>query len=94
MNYICLVLVEFINGGKRYLFKAPAWVDLKAGDSVMVEDTKDIATVLDAVTVGEGSDVYNMILDSARAKTLKKVVQKIIYSDFVYDDDEGSEKHE
>lgn len=93
MNYICLVLVKFSENGKRYLFRAPAWCILVKGDCVKVEGTDDVATVLDVCNVGYGSDVYNMIVDSARANGLKKVKSKLTYTDFNYDE-EGDEKHE
>ncbi len=90
-NYIDLVLCQQPRGA--YLFYAPAFTNLKEGQSVIV-DTKlgeMPAKVITTYTVNKDSEAYKFILKmlEANGATLpfKRVLAKVDHSELKYEED-------
>lgn len=89
--YIDYVLCAHPGCVNKYIFQAPAWSGLKAGDEVIVETRrgKQPATVIDVYT-GPFGDSEPLTTFFARAMgvtlPLKKVLKKIEYTELQYDD--------
>ena len=93
--YIDLVLVKHDGCNQPYLFQAPAWSYLKEGDRVVVHNKFDeqTATVIEAITTTLDSETYRMVVKSSRAKEpLAKVVAKLDYSKFTYEEAKADEQ--
>lgn len=95
-DYIDLVICKHANSDHPYIFKAPAWSNLNAGDDVFVETKhgEKIATVERKYTVDTtDNDEFEFILMASGVTTpLRKVLKKIEYKEFEYDDEEDSEE--
>lgn len=89
-NYFDFVLCKQENG-KNYLFHAPAFSKLKKGDLVKVETVhgEKLATVVSCITLAENDDAkIDFIMNATGApKDVKKVLAKVEYSDFEYEDE-------
>lgn len=85
---IDLVCVEFSKGGKRYLYQAPMYSRLKAGDLVWCEGTKDMGTVVDSLGVYHEDEEYRFMLTAAGAtEPLKKIVKAALAKEFKYEEE-------
>lgn len=95
-DYIDLVICKHANSDHPYIFKAPAWSYLKKGDDVIVETKRgeQPAKVERVYTVDTtDSDEFEFILMASGVTTpLRKVLKKIEYKEFEYDDEEDSEE--
>lgn len=84
-----------LQGGQKFLFKAPAFSLLEKGDKVLVETKygdRD-ASVMCACTVRENTDQYDMILKCAGAtEPIRKVIGKTVLTKFDYK--KGENEHE
>ena len=93
-NYVCLVLCQHPNDTGYYLFRAPAWSTLNAGDDVIVKTRrgKTLASVVNSVSVEVDSPVYKMFIDVARAREpLAPVESRIMYHKFDYSEENKNE---
>ena len=96
-NYFDFVLCKHENGGKTFLFHAPAFSKLKKGDLVKVETVhgETMATVVSCITLAENDDAkIDFIMNATGAKPdVKKVLSKVEYiqSDFDYGDEVESD---
>jgi hypothetical protein len=91
MKFIDYVTVEHENNRHPYLFIAPAFSGLKDGDSVIVETSrgKQLAQVKAVTTVNMEDDIADFIIKSTGATNpLKRVLQKVVYQDFEYEDED------
>lgn len=94
MYYIGLALCRHDGCPKSYLFRMPAYESLEAGDRVVVETKKgqQLATVVSTVAaIHPGDEDFKLILGLAgveRVEDLKRVLQKCVYKDFEYEEDE------
>lgn len=91
--YIDLVLAQHESSEKPYLFKAPGFSYLEAGDEIICETKKgkNKAVVKSCITINTDIEAkaYKMILEAAGAiEPLKKVLSKVEYKDFTYTEDE------
>lgn len=95
-KYLDLVLCDFNQDGKPYLFIAPAWSNLKKGDAVVVDSDGDdsCATVLSVITVSEDDEQkIEFAIRATRATApLKRVISKIVFREFEYEEDEDNEQ--
>lgn len=87
--YIDLVLAQHESSEKPYLFKAPGFCHLEAGDEIICETKKgkNKAVVKSCITINTNLEekAYEMILAAAGAtEPLKKVLSKVEYKDFTY----------
>ena len=89
-SYIDLVLVKHQGSDKKYLFQAPSWSYLDAGDKVIVDNSNnEPAEVVACHTLDGNSQEFNFICEVAGATLpLKKVIAKVRLSTFDYKDDE------
>ena len=91
MKAIGLALCKHDGCERGYLFQMPQYGNLDEGDRVIVEtrNGEKEAVVLSAATVYDTDDGYQMILKASGAhEPLRKVLRKIIYKEFTYEDDE------
>jgi hypothetical protein len=91
--YMDLVLAQHEGNEKPYLFKAPGFCHLEAGDEIICETKKgkNKAIVKSCITINTNLEekAYDMILAAAGAtEPLKKVLSKVEYKDFTYTEDE------
>ena len=97
-DYIDVVVCRHDGGEKPFVFRAPAWSHLNEGDKVIVETYKgeSMATVLKCASVAKDSEELDVIVSASGASLpLKKVLQKVKFIDFQYDDEEESaDEHE
>ena len=93
-KYIQFVVCQHTGDSKKYLFYAPAFSDVKEGDSVLVETKfgKQRATVL-AVCISSSEDVERALraLAGVEGKPLKRVIGKYQFVKFNYSEDENSD---
>ena len=88
--YVCLVVVQHCKNGPKYMFQAPAWANIKAGDQVTVETAKVPATVVSAMTCNTDSREYKFAMETTGAYLpLKKVLNKLVYEPFYYEDEKS-----
>ncbi len=90
-DVIGLVLCKHRNEGKKYLFRAPAYSSIDKGDTVVVEDQngETMATVVGYADVIVGNEEYEMILECCGATLpLKRVLSKVVYREFRWDEDD------
>lgn len=93
-EYIDLVCCKHEGNPQPFLFRAPAWSNLKKGDGCIVE-TKNgqyLAKVENCITISPNSDSDELlfILQGYGATLpLKKVLKKITYKEFKYEEDEN-----
>lgn len=88
--YIDLVVVRHKGTDTSpYLFKAPRFSYLKAGDLVEVETCKGTSegTVLDSCTVDVDSDEYRCFALMAKMKPFKKVLKVYKAKEIEYEDE-------
>lgn len=94
--YVDLVAVEHEPAGIIYLFQAPAWSRLKHDDKVVVRTKYGITegTVVSSITIDPTSEAFDMYVKVARAELpLAKVLGKLEYREFVYEEEEdGTDK--
>ena len=86
-DYFDFVLCKQENG-KNYLFHAPAFSKLAKGDLVKVETVhgEKLATVVSCITLDDAK--IDFIMNATGApKDVKKVLAKVEYSDFEYEED-------
>ena len=92
-NYFDFVLCKHENGGKTFLFHAPAFSKLKKGDLVKVETVhgETMATVVSCITLADDDySKIDFVMNATGARSeVKKVLSKVEYiqSDFEYEDD-------
>lgn len=92
-EYVDLVSCD-IGGRHPYLFIAPSFTRLKEGDEVIVDTSlgKIRAKVVAVITIQYEGSGYDFIVKATNATLpLKKVLQKVIYSDFEYDEEKENE---
>lgn len=93
-EYIDLVICKHGNNPNAFIFQAPEWSTLKAGDKVIVETKKGEAeaTVERVYTVNttDKEEFEFIMMASGASLPLKKVLKKVTYKVFRYED-EGSE---
>lgn len=95
-NYVQFVVCQHTGDSKKYLFYAPAFSDIKEGDSVLVETEfgKRRATVLAFCTICDtGTDVERALraLAGVENKPLKRVIGKYQFVKFNYSEDENND---
>lgn len=91
MKYMDYVTVVHESSLQPYLFIAPAFSGLQKGDSVIVETSRgrQWAQVKAVTTINIEDDIAYFIIKSTGAKSpLKRVLQKVIYQDFEYEDED------
>ncbi len=91
MDYVTVKHESVLMESQPYLFIAPAFSGLKEGDSVIVETSRgeQLAKVNAVTTVNMDDEIADFIIKSTGAKSpLKRVLKKIIYMDFEYEDDD------
>ena len=94
-NRIDLVLCKFDGCDKSYLFKAPAYCGIEAGDEVVVDTVNgyERATVQMTDTVDITRDEYmNTVNVCGATLPLMKVVKRVIYRDVEWED--GSDEQD
>lgn len=87
-NFIDLVVCK----NQHHVFQAPAFSQLKEGDTVVVENTNsdEVATVERIYTIRESGEELDFILAASGTNLpLKKILKKMDYKEFIYED-EGS----
>lgn len=89
-DYVTFVVCRR-DGFDNFLFYAPAFTELKNGDSVLVDTShgEQDATVIASCTAEFGSDVEKTLRTLCGPKTgeLKRVVGKFIFRKFDYGDE-------
>lgn len=90
MKQFDFVLCKHPNDNRNFLFRAPAFSGLAKGDEVIV-DTKygrQLATVESCVNLDESeTDLIDLIMTATGAsKEIKKVISKVKYMNFEYED--------
>lgn len=92
-KYVQFVVCQHIGDRKKYLFYAPAFSDIKEGDSVLVETQlgRRRATVL-AVCISSSEDVERAlrVLAGAEDEPIKRVIGKYQFVKFDYSGDENN----
>ena len=94
MYFIGLALCRHDGSKKNYLFRTPECAALEAGDRVVVEtkNGQQLATVVSTVAaINPEDEDFKLILGLAgveRVEDLKRVLQKCVYKDFEYEEDE------
>ena len=92
-TYIDLVACKHPNYNKAYLFKAPQFSHLEKGDKVIVEtENRDAeAEVVATYTIGGDDDeLWSMFIALSGAEIpLKKVLKKITYREFKFEEEES-----
>ena len=90
-NYIDLVVCHHDSSDHPYIFRAPAWSYLKKGDRVIVETKhgEKEATVERSYTTDKvGEDLDFILIASGATVPLKKVLKKVTYQTYEYEDEE------
>ena len=92
--YIDLVLCKNGKNKQTFLFQAPGFSRLSTGDEVICDTVlgKQKMTVVEVMSISNATEprAYNMVLKAAGAtEPLKKVISKIEYSEFKYEEDEN-----
>ena len=93
-KYLDLVVCKYGALDKISVFRAPRWSYLNEGDRVVVELEKGQieATVVRSYTIEKNSaEMDFIIVASGTTLPLKKVLKKITYKDFEYEEDEENE---
>lgn len=95
-NYVQFVVCQHTGDSKKYLFYAPAFSDIKEGDSVLVETQlgRRRATVLAVCIIFDtGTDVERTlrVLAGVEDKPLKRVIGKYQFVKFNYSEDENND---
>lgn len=95
-KYVQFVVCQHPCDSKKYLFYAPAFSDIKEGDSVLVETEfgRRRATVLAFCTICDtGTDVERALraLAGVEDKPLKRVIGKYQFTKFNYSEDENND---
>ena len=92
-TYIDLVVCKHPNDNKAYLFKAPQFSHLEKSDKVIVETKKGDAEaeVVATYTIGGDDDeLWSMFIALSGAEIpLKKVLKKITYREFKFEEEES-----
>ena len=89
MTYKDYVLCKFDSCEQPFLFYAPRFSHLKKDDRVIVETKKGEkeAIVLGSMTLGDDEeDAIDFIVHATGATIIKKVLKKVTYSDFEYEE--------
>lgn len=93
-EYIGLAVCQLDNNEKK-LFETPAWRSLATGDRVIVEGSREnsgnYATVLSAFTARTKDSFHELefiLTASGETMPLKKVVAKVEYDYFKYEEDD------
>ena len=93
-EYIGLAMCQLDNNEKK-LFQTPAWKPLVAGDRVIVEGSSEnkgnYATVLSVFTARTKDDFHELdfiLTASGETMPLKKVIAKVEYDYFKYEEDD------
>jgi len=88
-NFIDLVICK----NRLYVFQAPAFSQLKAGDQVVIKgdnNVEDVATVERVYTARmSGEELEFILIASGTRLPLRKILKKVDYKEFEYED-EGS----
>ena len=91
-KYVDLVVCRFPDDDRDFLFCAPRWSGLEAGDQVVAETDggNRVAQVQAVCTIDIGdNNIVSMILYLAKVeKPLHRVLSKVVFSDFEYEEDE------
>ena len=95
-RFVQFVVCKHTGDSKKYLFYAPAFSDIKEGDSVLVETEfgKRRATVLAFCTICDNdTDVERALraLAGVEDKPLKRVIGKYQFTKFNYSEDENND---
>jgi hypothetical protein len=94
-NYVTFVVCNIDGSIKNFLFYAPAFTDISAGDRVIVDAKvcEKLATVVTVCAATWGSDVENAlrVLCGAEGKEIAKVVGKFVFRKFEYKEGEDNE---
>ena len=96
-KYVDLVLARHDTESRcatDYLFEAPSWTYLNAGDEIMVDTKNGIAhaTVEAVCTVTKDSSEYWFIVKACKAYApLRRVLSRVMYREFTYEDEEENE---
>jgi len=93
MSYIDLVACKHPNDNRAYLFKAPKFSNLKNGDKVIVETRlgeKEVEVVAKYTIGSDQDELLSMIIALSGAEIpLKRVLKKITYREFEYEEEES-----
>lgn len=91
-GYIDLVLCETCTG-KRDVFLAPRWSNLKSGDMVIIEDGEGegMTNVLASVTIGtddtEELEFIKATMNFSDIEDLNRIKSKVVFKQFKYEED-------
>lgn len=90
-DYIDLVLCKHASLDRLVPFEAPAWSNLKKGDSVKVEGGimgHRVVEVVKTLTIEKKSEELDFILTLIDPPMpLRKIKSKLIYQDFEYEEE-------
>lgn len=90
-DYIDLVLVAHAKGGQKYLFEAPGFSGLEAGDHVTCDTVKGLSPgrVTHVVTIAKGNAYIDMLAAAANATLpLKRITHKWVCTELKYPEEE------
>lgn len=89
-RFVQFVVCQHAEDGKRYLFYAPAFSDIKKGDEVLVDTQfgEKKAKVL-AACISSSDDVERtlLVLAGAEGKPVKRVIGKYLFAKINYSGD-------
>lgn len=95
-DFMDLVICNHQGNPKSFIFRAPAWSNLKAGDKVIVETKKgeSEATVVKSYTIDRiDKSAFDFILTASGVSLpLKRVLKKVTYKNFIYTDEGGTDE--
>lgn len=83
-NFIDLIVLK----NHHHVFQAPAFSQLKKGDKVVIESTKEDETaIVERVytTRNSGDELEFILTASGTSMPLKKILKKIDYTDFEFE---------
>ena len=89
MNYVDYVVCQHHHDDRLFLFYAPAWSRLKAGDEVIVDTVRGQfpAVVVEVSTIQKDDEpLKNMIKRLAGAtEPLRRVISKVRFDELTYE---------
>lgn len=82
-NFIDLVVLK----NHPHVFQAPAFSQLKDGDKVVIESTKEETAIVERVYTARksGDELDFILIASGTSLPLKKILKKIDYTDFEFE---------
>ena len=93
-DYVQFVVCQHTGEGRKYLFYAPAFSNIKKGDEVLVDTQfgeQRVTVVAVCSTSNDEVEKTLRVLTGAEDKPIKRVIGKYYFKEFDYDEGETNE---